>query len=829
MADSTIRVRQLNQTELSGFVSGVFSSYPKVNVSGSIIPSGSGISDIGSSSFPYSKIYTNQINITSGSGVYFGPSFFKAFNSGGFAYLNIGGITMSSSGDNVYIAGPSGKQGPSGVIGPIGLSGIGVTGVSYNTTTSLLTFKLSNNTSTSFNFEGLSGATGVSLTGFFRSGNYIYPQYDNFKGTGAGIQLVAGPQGNPGGINFFFENGGTEYEPEGLRFPATPRINPYYDSSRAPSISLMRGMVYNVDASGLHTHVITEQDMTLLTGIFSGQSPPFSVEDELNYIETGDCTGYWRIAFFDKDVPTGFYDSVNNPNGLFVENPDNNKNFEVYGNYGFSNLYRTNYSFMANFTALGQYKYGFMGYTIGGDTSLDVDMSTVAGMTGFAYVLGDVYFSSGIGPVGPLGPSGLQGTQGIIGPIGPTGLKGDDGADVVSYSQRTLGPNQYELQFIFSDGNIGEWVSMPSGGPSGIDGPSGLRGGLTNYFSGEYSLSANYSQNDTISSSGSSYVYIYPTPSAGIDPSNTTYWQMLAKKGDIGPTGATGIADRYSVGYSVISGFPTGAGTYANGITGITVNGSSLSGTGARFQSGQVLSFRNSGLVGYSFSPYQSIVLSTTSYTGTYCYGSVLSFNKTSGILSMQTSGGTGIANTTYSGGYFLWYNWGNATVNLGANIVSGATGPQGIQGIQGQPGAASAMRTNVYLLENGHSQILDPTGLNITGGRGIDCFCVTITGNGNQIGSDPTWIDFNWSGVQTGQSLIVKIRNSGITYGNSEPPLFYFSGNGIINSAEKIKWPMGLYSRPNDKEAYIYTILRFPDEDGELSCFGTYSNPYFY
>lgn len=820
--DSTIRLRQLNQAELSGFVSGVFSLFPKTNISGNLISSGSGIADIGSSSYPYAKIFANQFNLPNGSGMNFGNTSFRAYTSGGFAYVNVGGITISSSGDSTYIQGVSGTSGLVGQTGARGLSGIGVTGVSYDTNSHILTFSYSNGNSTGFNFQGLSGDTGISVTGFFRSGNLIYPQYDHFRGTGKPIELVAGPAGPPGGINLFFEKSGLDVQPEGTNFPQEVVINPYYDSSTAPKISLMRGMAYNMDASGLATYTLTTGDIAAITYVFSGVPPPYTAGEKVNYFYSGENTGYWRFAFFPKDTPTGFYDSIYSPS-IFSEA----SNFEVYGQAGISNLYRTKFSFSAGFRASDEYKYGFMVYTmLGGETSYDYILTN----TGYAYVLGDVVFSSGVGPPGSTGPSGERGGPGIQGPPGPSGLQGDLGTSVVGYNQQQLDVNSYQIQFIYSDGATGPWVNLPSGGPSGVAGPSGARGSLTNVFRGEYSDLTTYSQDDTVTNSGSSYVYINGTPDFGHNPSNGAYWQLIAQKGDIGPSGATGYADRYSSRLNVVSGFPTGVGSYANSITGITVNGTGFSGTMAKFATGQVVSFRNSGTIGYSYTPYQSIMLASNTYTGTYCYGSVRSYNQLDGTLSfLVVSGGTGIPNVTISGGTgFLWYNYGDATINLGANIVSGASGQQGPPGIQGPPGAGSALRCQKYTCAMGDSVTLNPAGINITGGLGIELFSLIITGDGQLYGNDAALIDFDWTGFQTGQSVVLRIRNSGIPNGNGEPPLFYFTGSSVNTNAGLVKWPNSLYSRPNDAESYIYTFVRFPDDEpGKLLCYGTYSNPY--
>jgi hypothetical protein len=811
--DSTIRLRQLNQAELSGFVSGVFSLFPKVNISGSIIPSGSGIYDLGSATYPYAKAFFNQLNINSGSGINFGNTSFRAYTSGSVAYINIGGITISSSGENIYIQGPSGVAGPSGHIGATGSTGIGITGIIYDTNTHILTFGLSNGSGNSFNFQGLSGATGASLTGFFQSGDLIFPQFDNFRGSGAPIKLIAGPVGPPGSINLFFYSGNGCNSTDIVDFPSGVIINPYYDTSYGAPISLMRGMSYTLDSSGLNTHLITSQDTGLMGLVFSGQTIPYQVGDQSNYYENSGSTGYWRLFFFDPLTPTGVLISTA---GL-----DETFNTGVYGNSLTTNLYRTKISFVANFTAQDHYRYGFATYTIGEDTTNDIILNP----SGYAYVVGDVYFSSGIGPVGPFGPSGQPGPQGIQGNIGPSGQAGDNGVSVVSYNYLQSGTNSYFVQFIFGDGSLGNWIPLPSGGPSGVAGPQGLVGSLTNYFSGEFSPTTNYKQNDTISSSGSSYIYTNVSSGAGFYPTDTTHWQILAKKGDVGATGATGYADKYYSNFPIVSGFPTGAGSYPNGFTGITVNGSSLSGSASKFTTGQIVSFRNPSLIGYAYSPYQQILVSTNTNTGSYFYANINSYDSINGIISFTVATGlsnlTGIQNVTIDASHnVLWSGYGNATINLGANTVSGATGPQGFQGIQGPGGLPSVMRnatkTMSYNLELGaDSYTIQPSG--------TDVFNILITGV-YQPGAYSAKLDIDCTYFSPGQSIIIKVRNSGVLNGNGESPLFIISG---VNKGD-IKWPNGIYTKPDNGQVYIYTLLRFPDEFGSFSCYGTYSNPYF-
>lgn len=59
-------------------------------------------------------------------------------------------------------------------------------------------------------------------------------------------------------------------------------------------------------------------------------------------------------------------------------------------------------------------------------------------------------------------------------------------------------------------------------------------------FTGAYNNVTVYSYGDVQTTSGSSYVYINDTPSAGHAAPNTTYWQLLGSKGDTGATGAAG-------------------------------------------------------------------------------------------------------------------------------------------------------------------------------------------------------------------------------------------------------------------------------------------------
>lgn len=817
--DSLIRLNQINLSELSGYIASIFDTLPKQNISGNLIPSQSGVYSLGSQTNYYKNLYVNGISVPSGSGITIGNSFLTAYTSGGAGFIQIDDYLITSSGDFISIQGPQGIQGPSGATGQTGPSGIGITGASYNQNNYILTFQLSNGVETGLKIPPLTGASGVSITGFYKSGNFIYPQFDNFRGIGEAIELPSGArgfQGLPGTVLFYFNSGIDEYAGKfpSLEFPSSVQILDYYSSGSFPPISLMRGMSYTFDFSGLNTHVITESDYQLLTGALNDPTIPSKVGEDSNYYsDPSNGSGYWRIAFFNSQAGTGIYSGFYDGQTDFY-NQLSGKNEEVYGNSLYYDTYRSRITFNTKFTAQNQYKYGFVVYSLGQEEDEVLNSGTIQGAKSIAIIVGDVNVSSGVGPAGP------QGIQGEVGPPGTgVGPKGDPGAGIIAINQ-----GNFEIQFVFEDNTTSPWIQLPSGGPSGASGPPGS---LTNYFSGIYSDSNIYKQNDTVSRNGSTYIYVNAITGSGRPPESYigSYWQLLAKSGDKGETGATGasgIADRYSSSFFVSSGFPTGSNNFINGVTGLTVNGINLSGTGAIFKIGDQVAFRNFGITNYSYTPYQNIVFSSNSVANSYFFGKVNSYNPTSGILNFSVeSGGTGIINTTISGGYFLWYNYNNATLNLGANLMSGARGPQGEIGPQGPAGQPSLLRNSgiSYLnYDNGGGIILEPSG--------FDVFNITITGSGPSAGVNRTYIGFNWTYFETGKCVLVRVRNSGVFNGNIDPPLFYFSGN---ETNEIIKWPSDIYTRPNNGETYIYSILRFADEGGRKACFGTYSNPYYY
>ena len=145
---------------------------------------------------------------------------------------------------------------------------------------------------------------------------------------------------------------------------------------------------------------------------------------------------------------------------------------------------------------------------------------------------------------------------------------------------------------------------------------------------GEYSALTTYAVLDAVTYNGSSYIMKTVAPSSGYLPTNTTYWVLLAEKGDTGAAGPTG-----STG-------PTGAtGSFANTFETVSANLASHNPTFA-------YSAGNLSTVTYDIGGGQSIV-KTFSYSGGNLSKIVLSGNTPSGINLTKTFTFDGSGNLT--------------------------------------------------------------------------------------------------------------------------------------------------------------------------------------
>ena len=64
--------------------------------------------------------------------------------------------------------------------------------------------------------------------------------------------------------------------------------------------------------------------------------------------------------------------------------------------------------------------------------------------------------------------AGIPGAQGELGPPGSDGPPGLSVSGVNTYNNN--------IQFVFTDGSVSQWINLPSGGPQGPMGPTGPQG-----------------------------------------------------------------------------------------------------------------------------------------------------------------------------------------------------------------------------------------------------------------------------------------------------------------------------------------------------------------
>jgi hypothetical protein len=145
---------------------------------------------------------------------------------------------------------------------------------------------------------------------------------------------------------------------------------------------------------------------------------------------------------------------------------------------------------------------------------------------------------NGSGSQGPPGPQGPAGPQGATGPAGPQGPAGPIGANGATGAQGPTGPQ----------GPVGPQGAPGLPGLPGIDGAPGPQGaagptgpaGLSTRGSWD-TLTSNYVLNDVATDTGSTWRCKVAACTAGTEPTiNSSQWEQLAAKGDIGTAGPAG-------------------------------------------------------------------------------------------------------------------------------------------------------------------------------------------------------------------------------------------------------------------------------------------------
>lgn len=290
--------------------------------------------------------------------------------------------------------------------------------------------------------------------------------------------------------------------------------------------------------------------------------------------------------------------------------------------------------------------------------------------------MGNTGATGAVGNTGAVGASGTNGGAGNTGATGASGSAGTNGSpinwtgayngatvysplDAVSYngssyicilsSTGNLPTNATYWNPLSLEGSQGSTgatgaVGNTGAGTVGGTGATGATGsnGLSLNWTGAYNSGTVYSIDDAVSFNGSSYVCISPT--TGNDPTNATYWDLMAQMGATGANGAVG---------------PTGVGsTGATGASGSA--GTSINWLGAWSSS---TTYHANDAVDDNGSSYICIATNTNQEppNGTY-------WNELAQMGATGSPGGVGATGATGVG----------ASGSAGATGASGATGTAG-------------------------------------------------------------------------------------------------------------------------------------------------------
>jgi len=634
--DSLIKLRQLNQPELSGYISQVV--FPALRSSGitvnsGLFPTASGTENIGSSGLPFNKIYAKQLVLPSGSGILFGSDFFTARVSGTDAIIQIGSYTITSSPIGLSIIGPSGHTGLLGATGATGASGTSVTGTIAAGDTG---FRLLFSNGTTGNAlplpSGATGPTGISVTGFYQSGNYAQALFSNGT-TGTGILLPSGARGLQGKVGGIIMNINDFTGFSGVSIPKAYiyDIDPL-GATYNPTVNLVRGMSYDFGYSGLNLSRIT------ITG--NGIDYPTGTGIQTNYFVESGITGYLKLVFFSSTVLT---DATNPKTGRYISQELSSSYFDSLNNALKINTLaynieeqgtRAEQTFAVRLSSDNSYKWGFQKYNFYNQEPIDS-----LGAWGF-YVLGDTLVSH-YGPSGLSGRAGNPGIPGTQGEVGLRGLAGTPGNSITGI-ERTGN----DFRFALSDGTFTAYTTLPAGGTQGNTGPIGPAG----------------------------------TGAQGIQ----------------GAQGPSGIADRYAAAFGFTQTFISGSGDPPQyGAIAIKASGASAfvfqTGIDRKFRPGDEIRFSNSELINKSYTPWQRIIVADSPTSrAQYFYSYVVEFTPSIGLIDMvilDTPTPIGLV-----GGYVTLGSYATLNVNLGglgSPGEIGLTGPTGSGGLRGDTGTA--------------------------------------------------------------------------------------------------------------------------------------------
>lgn len=851
MATSLIKLRQIDQTELSGYIQQFMAGVPTSSgylFDDNIYPSISGAYNLGNATGFWKNVYANQLNLPSGSGVYFGNQYFTTSGTSLIIQGPEGTTTISTVTRSITYVGPSGATGPTGATGASGAKITGVTGeLGY------INFLL-NDGSEAGPFllpsgeAGPTGASGISVTGA-ATGIDVTGQYFKFlfsnASTGEKIYVPSGVQGADGEVGgatlALYDITGLFSGQNGTKISIDGFSNDHLIGG--PDINLIKGFSYKFDFENINslrytnTFVspsITQKATNFITYGSNDTGLYSQYEEGLGFLNGArdlltdiSNSGVLLLTFFKSSTPEGRFiwkEDLNGSNGIissgFYVNPS-----DIFDNYSYVadsvSINGTGYDFFwkskgaVKFGDLelgNDYKYGFALY----DALELVDPPNLQAENFRAfYVLGslNISYAPVAGPTGPTGPSGIPGPAGANGPsglAGPTGV-GISGINLATSNDGVLSG----FQLVLTNGqSIGPYI-IPTGGPTG---PSGLQGAIGVSVTGANQLSTTGINFALSNGSTTNPVYL---------PSGPT-----------GLQGPAGVGDKYHSyfdpqvlrisGLSSYTGFQTGTSVATlRNATG-SFRAPLITGSYVRIYGSPTLPFAEC-----AYSVAQNIVFAKRGEENSFFGAKVVDFDGTD--LTFYVKGGD-VNYFTYAGLGILDDNGSTIDLNLGSIELVGPTGVS-VTGVSGYYNGGET--TGIQFLYNNNTasqKFALPQGPKGNAGSSqgfrISGYSFNTATDGQSITGNYSSADFleysitgslsiqfclNSGTIGTGDVSMLLVRNSGFANSFAFTPTnqFYF-----VNNIDPIF--------PQTTNAFnIYTFIRGIDYNSHPVYYCTYAANY--
>lgn len=808
---SLIKLRQLDTLELSGWLTQFLAGQPTpsgYSFNEDIYPSNSGVQNLGNLQSYWDTLYTNNIRLPSGSGIFFGGMFFTTSGSNALVITDPSGVQTVIKSNTNYVT----YIGPQGPIGPTGATGAQLTGVTTDSSGNAYFWLQGGINAGACKLpSGLQGPTGTtgpsglsvtgSVSGSDTGGTYFKLLFNNGS-TGQAIYVPSGAQGADGeigGVTLNFSSISGLFSGQSTPVVSIDGLQ-NQSITGGPSINLIKGFSYKFKFNDINSLVYVDSPnpnvyTNLLiygandTGSNCGVDSSFGLLNGAGSPLTGIAnSGVLLLTFFKSTTPIGRYtweeDSVTPITTSDITGTYLISQSEIFENYSYIpetiNLLGTGYNFywktqgavnFGDLSAGDNYKYGFALYypTVSNPPEL-------ADLKAF-YVLGDLNLS--YAPLaGPIGPQGIQGIPGPAGLIGASGAIGPTGVGVSGINTIITDGILNGFQLALSNGAALGPYFIPTGGPVGATGAQGAQG-----------------------ATGVGVVNVVQDSATGIHfyLSNGNSTSPIALP--VGPQGPSGLADSY---YTYFNPVQLRISGNINGLTGFQtgsdgVNWSNATGGFRTLTTGSYLKIFGNPTLPFSentFSTSQSLIFAERGHPSNYFGAQVVSFDGTDLVTYINPQ----IGFWTTNGLDILGLEGNIIDVNLGSIYSIGPTGVSvtgvaqhydilsQVTGIQfefsdsslstpipllaGPRGAAGT--TQAFLTQN---RVIDTDSTQYVTGMfdSADMYEIDLTG------TLPLYFSINSGNVGTGDVRMVMIRNSGygagIVYFNPANQ-FYFVNN---------------------------------------------------